>query len=190
MMGGAMRETGKGSLAVPLPPDVAQRDVFVLSTVHWASASFIGPHLMLKSLPTPRSVHSLNQSPYPSRIQRVGERELLWEFVCGEQLLTPFEKLMRDRPLPAGFAVDVGVYQVTVEQMGTEGPTRLRYRFTQPLSDAVWLVWNGASYQRVDIPAVGGTLSLPAIAQGLGQFLEPAPVCAAGASSPERQPSN
>jgi len=174
---GGFREMRDAALRTQWPADVARREVYLLDSVHWASATFVRPYLALEGRPAPRSVHVLNLSPYPAVLSRPSERALELRLQCGAMLEGDFERTTRAEPLREGDEVDVGPFRATVLEASGAGPTRVRFDFAPSDAPASFYRWDGDKY--VDLPPVpvGGSLELPAVAMGIGGIGAPAPRC-------------
>lgn len=150
----------------------------LLNTPHWSSATYLIPCLGHAGRPYPQSAHLLNLSPYPARLVRTGPATLELRLRCGELLTTEFERLERKTPIPAGTAVDAGVFRATVLEAGIVGPKAVRFDFSEDLDRAPMLVqWDTSHYKPLVIPPVGAAVELPALSQGIGRLRSPAPSC-------------
>lgn len=178
LLSGAFRENRDGILNTKLPEDVSARNVALLNTPHWSSATYLIPCLGLEGRPYPRAAHLLNLSPFPASVTRTGPSTLELRLHCGELLTTEFERLERKGPIPVGAVVEAGALRATVLDTGVLGPKAVRFDFLENLdSGPILLRWDGSRYQTLRAPAVGAGIELAGVAQGIGRLRSPAPVC-------------
>lgn len=178
VLNGAFRRVSEDIVTSPWPADVGDRDVVLLNTPTWVSATYLRPYLSFAGRPYPRRSYLLNLSPYPAAVTRTGPATFELRLHCGEMLTTEFERVERGSPLPAGSRVDAGLFRATVLEAGAVGPKAVRFDFTQSLDHRpLFVLWADSHYQPVTMPPPGGVLELPALAQGIGSMHAPAPDC-------------
>jgi hypothetical protein len=178
LLNGAFRRVSEDIVNSPWPADVSDRDVVLLNTPTWVSATYLRPYLAFAGRPFPRTTYLLNLSPYPATVTRTGPTTIELRFHCGEMLITEFERVQRGSPLAAGSRVDAGLFRATVLEAGPVGPKAVQFDFTQSLDHGpLFVQWADSHYQPVTMPPPGGVLELPALAQGVGNMHAPAPNC-------------
>ena len=89
-------------------------------------------------------------------------------------LYSPLEQHYRGdtRSLPAGSAVHLSRMTARIASVTPDGrPSQVHFKFHEALEapSYAFMRWNGARYEPVVLPAIGGTLALPP--QDLGQIL-------------------
>lgn len=177
LLSAAFRQTRAELLDIAWPDGIERRDVYLLNAPHWASATYLQPLLVLEGRAAPAAVHTLNLAPFPAVVLRPDAHSLRLNFRCGEMLTTTFEQLARNSPVPKGATVDAGAFTATVLEAGVRGPRAVQFQFPAPPDAAVFLRWNGATFEPVRLPEVGGALELPPVSVGLGSMRAPAPTC-------------
>ena len=78
----------------------------------------------------------------------------------------PIDRLLHSRRYPhqVGDVVRLEGFEATVLEVDRDGPTRIRFRFDDPLEHPRlrWVIWQGARYETFVPPPVGQTLSIRA----------------------------
>ncbi len=178
LLGGAFRQISQDILNSPWPADLARRDVVLLDAPTWVSATYLSSYLAISERPYPRRTYLLNLSPYPATLSRTGPATLELRLQCGEMMSTEFERVQRGSTIPAGTVVDAGLFKATVLAAGSVGPTAVRFDFSQNIdAGPMFARWTDSRYEPVAMPPPGAVLELPALAQGVGRLLAPAPTC-------------
>ena len=178
LLGGAFKQISQDILDSPWPADLAKREVVLLDAPTWVSATYLPSYLAISGRPYPRRTYLLNLSPYPAALSRTGPATLELRLHCGEMLTTEFEKVERGSPIPAGTVVDAGLFHATVLAAGRVGPTAVRFDFSRNIdAGPLFVRWVNSRYEPVALPPPGAVLELPALAQGVGRLLAPAPTC-------------
>lgn len=140
-------------------------------------AFFFGQYLLLVRLldarPTPKSMLLLAPGSSAVTVERVSPREIVVEVEDG-YVSSPFDMLYRARnSFSEEYRVELSDVQVEVVASTNDGrPRRVHFTFTAPLEDASlrWVLFEDGRYVPFPIPAVGGSVSIPAITL---DFLDP-----------------
>lgn len=121
----------------------------------------------------PQGWYTLVMTPLDLALRRPDARSLDIEVLNGEILGSLFERLFRteDNPLKMGDRIPLRGMALEITEMGTRGPTRLQLESERDFDGDAYqfLVWKDLAIQRIDPPAIGEEMIVPA---GPG-FLQP-----------------
>ncbi len=147
-------------------PTVTKQTVVLLTLP--VGAAMLYPHNMLElaGRPEPAHLYYLYEGLDPVRLDRVADDAFELSTDAG-WLTGALGALFRpaSRPLRVEKVVQLEGMQVRIIAMGDHGrPTRIRVTFPKSLDDPSmrWLAWGVGAPDPVKLPAVGGSLSLPA----------------------------
>ncbi|MBK7863079.1 MAG: hypothetical protein IPJ65_31610 [Archangiaceae bacterium] len=137
-------------------------DVFLVTAPDPTVGMYASLERQLEGHPAPRSWHTTSFAPYDHRLTRVSEDAIEVAVVNGRMLDTVMEQLFRATrfPLNEGFEVTVRGLVFTVLEASEGQPTRVRVRFTLPVSQLTLLQWKGGRLARFELPPVGSTVLL------------------------------
>lgn len=119
-----------------------------------------------QGLPLPQRTVVLSTGLGAVAVARIDDRtlELAPE---GGFLTDPMSIALRGPAFPfaVGDQVALAGLRVTIASMKDGRPATVRFRFDAPLDDPTrrWVAWQGGGFARVGLPAVGATITIPAL---------------------------
>jgi hypothetical protein len=147
--------TARGAASIPSGPRTVGRTLVVLGAPDalFTSISLIRKRLEGGPMPA-RATMLTTQLVGASVVERTGPREIVIRNDEGE-LGGPFSTVFRDTPFRAGDVVTTDLVEARVMSLAPNGlPSAVRFTFTEPLEDLLFVVWQGRSFVEVPAPAL------------------------------------
>jgi hypothetical protein len=157
----------RASAGVPSDPSIAHKHVIYINPAGMPLAGFILIERAGEGKPRPLSQLWLATGESEVRVARVDATTLRVR-QRGGFLLNPSSRLLRsiERPFTLGSKVRVDAATIEVSDLTSDGrPAEILAHFDQSLEDPsfVWLQWNELGYAPFTPPAVGQSVTLPAV---------------------------
>lgn len=152
----------RGAASIPSPPDITGKRLVVLSAPDVLVTNFMIIDRYLDDKPKPKQALIVtSQSRGTGKLERVSEQVFIVRNDLGQNV-GPFDPVYRDVPLAVGQKFEQSGMIVQVLELTDDGALRaLRVEFTDPLSDYVFLAWEGRAFVEAPPVAVGETRDLP-----------------------------
>jgi hypothetical protein len=153
--------------AIARTPELAQRNVVLLSAFDGGSSVYVPATRRALGLSAPLTCMCLSWVPTPYLLARESERAFSVSFGRATTLLrTRGEQLFRalEEPLRAGEVVDVGLFRATVLELRDGLPVRVRFEFDRSLGSDSLLFLQPApnGFERFELPGIGAERAVPA----------------------------
>jgi hypothetical protein len=160
------RQLRQIAASFPAGPHLEQSAILILNTDYYLAAMFERVYRLHSGVPGPLLMHVLGASLTPVRLTRVAPNAIELE-PEGGFLLEPTSKLVRSpiEAFAAGDVIPLFGPRIQVEDITADGrPARIRADLVDVEDPRLfWLTWNDRKkrYERVTLPPVGGSLTLP-----------------------------
>jgi hypothetical protein len=144
---------------------LAGRDAIFLTAPDYFAVKLVQLVKRVRGEALPRRWRVLSFGPQEVRVRRDSERILTVHYEGGI-LGTPFMELYRDRHIPMARGETVTLEGLDIEVTavtGDERVTEARFTFADPLDDPsfIFYFWAGDGFERLEVPQVGVTRTLP-----------------------------
>lgn len=154
-------------------PDAGGETLVVANAPDWFVIAYGAMDVHLHGRPRPDVIRLLGVTLAPVAIERVSDREIVVR--PGRPYLEDPVSLAVRRlgTVSAGDRIELTGASIVVEEVDERGrPTVVRWNFDRPLEELRWTTWEGTGFVPMTPPAIGATVTTPAIDAALA-YLAP-----------------